>query len=97
MTKRSNSVLALGALSDSRRFSSDRRIRSHFALRRASMCEEDGGTVVRCGRDSLESFAAMLLSIGCPLVVREPEVLRETFAALAKRASAAASTSTPER
>jgi predicted DNA-binding transcriptional regulator YafY len=71
--------------------------RSHFALRRASMCEEDGGTVVRCGRDSLESFAAMLLSIGCPLVVREPEVLRETFAALAKRASAAASTSTPER
>jgi hypothetical protein len=68
--------------------------RSHFALYRASICEEDGGTVVRCGRDNLESFAAMLLSIGCPLVVREPQVLREAFAPLAKRASAAASTST---
>jgi predicted DNA-binding transcriptional regulator YafY len=66
--------------------------RSHFALHRASMCEENGGTTVRCGRDNLESFAAMLLSIGCPLVVREPQALRETFAALAKRASAAAST-----
>lgn len=64
--------------------------RSHFALHRASACEEDGGTVVRCGRDSLESFAAMLLSIGCRLVVREPPELRETFAALAERASAAA-------
>jgi len=65
--------------------------RSHFALHRASMCAENGGTTVRCGRDHLEVFAAMLLSLGCRIVVREPAALRETFAVLAKRASAAAS------
>jgi len=64
--------------------------RSHFALHRASISEENGGTTVRCGRDTLDAFAAMLLSLGCRIVVREPQALRATFAALAKRASAAA-------
>jgi hypothetical protein len=34
----------------------------------------------------------MLLSLGCRITVRQPPQLRETFAALAKRASAAAAT-----
>jgi predicted DNA-binding transcriptional regulator YafY len=63
---------------------------SQLAFYRVSMSEEDGGTVLRCGRDSLELFAAMLLSLGCRIVVREPAELRATFAALAERASAAA-------
>jgi predicted DNA-binding transcriptional regulator YafY len=66
--------------------------RSHFALHRVSMSEENGGTTLRCGRDHLEGFAAMLLSLGCRITVRQPPQLRETFAALAKRASAAAAT-----
>jgi len=68
--------------------------RSHFALHRVAMREENGGTTLQCGRDNLESFAAMLLSLGCRIEVREPPELRETFAALAKRASAAAGTNT---
>lgn len=64
---------------------------SHFGLYRVSMCEENGGTTLRCGRDNLEMFAAMLLSLGCRIAVRQPPELKETFAALAKRASSAAS------
>jgi predicted DNA-binding transcriptional regulator YafY len=64
--------------------------RSHFALHRVSMCEENGGTMLRCGRDNLEAFAAMLLSLGCRIVVREPPELREMFATLARRANDAA-------
>jgi predicted DNA-binding transcriptional regulator YafY len=64
--------------------------RSHFGLHRVSMCEEHGGTTLRCGRDKLDVFAAMLLSLGCKIVVREPAELRQAFATLAKRASAAA-------
>jgi predicted DNA-binding transcriptional regulator YafY len=62
----------------------------HFAFYRVSMSEENGGTTLRCGRDSLELFAAMMLSLGCRIVVREPAELRATFAALAKRAIDAA-------
>lgn len=64
--------------------------RSHFALHRTSLCEENGGTTVRCGRDNLEVFAAILLSLGCRVSVRQPVALREAFAVLAKRATAAA-------
>ncbi len=64
--------------------------RNHFALHRVAMCEEDGGTRLQCGRDHLESFAAMLLSLGCRIVVREPAELRKTFTEIAKRANQAA-------
>lgn len=64
--------------------------RAHFALYRVAMQEENGGTTLRCGRDNLEAFAAMLLSLGCRVAVREPAALRETFAGLAKRAAQAA-------
>ncbi|MCU1335400.1 MAG: Transcriptional regulator, DeoR family [Bryobacterales bacterium] len=68
--------------------------RSHFAPYRVAMREENGGTTLQCGRDNLELFAAMLLSLGCRIVVREPPELTEAFATLAKRASDAAATST---
>lgn len=61
-----------------------------FALHRVALWEENGGTAVRCGRDTLEMFAAMLLSLGCRVVVREPEELKKTFARLGKRAMAIA-------
>ncbi len=64
--------------------------RSQFALYRVSMEEEKGGTAVRCGRDHLESFAAMLLSLGCRVEVRAPEELRAVFGKLAERAGQAA-------
>jgi predicted DNA-binding transcriptional regulator YafY len=59
---------------------------SHFALHRVAMTEENAGTTVRCGRDNLQAFAAMLLSLGCRVVVREPEELKEAFANVARRA-----------
>ncbi len=58
----------------------------HFALHRVSLWEENKGTALRCGRDHLESFAAMLLSLGCRIVVRQPEELKQAFAAVARRA-----------
>jgi predicted DNA-binding transcriptional regulator YafY len=65
---------------------------SHFALHRVAMREEDGGTSLRCGRDNLETFAVMLLSLGCRIIVREPHELKEAFSTLAKRAADAAQT-----
>jgi predicted DNA-binding transcriptional regulator YafY len=53
--------------------------------------EKDGeGTRLRCGRDQLEMFAAMLLSMRRRIVVYEPAELRETFRELAARATQAA-------
>lgn len=63
---------------------------SCFALYRVAMSEEDGGTTLRCGRDNLQTFAAMLLTIGCRIVVREPPELKEAFATVAQRAMQAA-------
>lgn len=63
---------------------------SHFAIYSATAREENGGTTLQCGRDHLEIFAAMLLSLDCWIVVREPLELKQVFAALAKRASDAA-------
>lgn len=62
---------------------------SHFALYRVAMSEENGGTTLRCGRDELEPFAAMLLSLGCRIEVRAPMELRETFGAISRRAAEA--------
>lgn len=64
--------------------------RSHFALHRAVIEGANGGTVMRCARENLEPFAAMLLSLGCRIVVREPQELRDMFGRLAGRAREAA-------
>lgn len=51
---------------------------------------QEGGTRLRCGRDRLEMFAAMLLSLGRRIVVRSPKELHETFRQLARQATQAA-------
>ena len=64
--------------------------RSHFALHRVMMQDENGGAALRCARENLDPFAAMLLSLGCRIVVRHPPELHETFRRLAARATQAA-------
>jgi predicted DNA-binding transcriptional regulator YafY len=68
--------------------------RSHFALHRVLMEDENGGTTLRCSRENLEPFAAMLLTLGCSIVVRQPRELRGAFERLAARATEAAVGST---
>ena len=63
---------------------------AHFALYRVSIEAEGEGTALRCARDNLDRFAAMLLSIGHRIEVRRPDALREAFARLASRAAEAA-------
>ncbi|EYB68529.1 transcriptional regulator [Deinococcus phoenicis] len=48
-----------------------------------------GGTRLRCKRDVLEPFAALLLGLGCAVAVHHPPELRDIFGGLAARASAA--------
>lgn len=57
---------------------------------RVAIEEENGGTRLRCGRDRLEMFAAMLLSTGRRIVVRSPDEMRKTFRELAQSALQAA-------
>ena len=64
--------------------------RSHFALHRVMMEDENGGTTLRCARENLEPFAAMLLTLGCSIVVRQPRELHGVFERLAARATEAA-------
>jgi predicted DNA-binding transcriptional regulator YafY len=53
--------------------------------------EKDGqGTRLRCGRDRLEHFAAMLLSMGRRIEIHKPAELRETFRELGRQAVLAA-------
>ncbi len=66
-----------------------------FAHHRVVVSEENGGTLLRCGRESLEPFAAMLLSLGCHVVVRQPHELKQAFAKLAVRAAETAEASPP--
>ena len=61
-----------------------------FAPWRVAIEREKDGTRLRCGRDELQLMAAMLLSLGCRIVVREPPQLREAFRELARRAIEAA-------
>jgi predicted DNA-binding transcriptional regulator YafY len=61
-----------------------------FAPWRVATEEERGGTRLRCGRDQLHMFAAMLLSMRCRIVVHEPAELRQTFRELALHAMQAA-------
>jgi predicted DNA-binding transcriptional regulator YafY len=63
---------------------------SHLAPWRVVAREDNGGTVLNCGRENLQMFAAMLLSFDCRVIVRQPPELRETFANLARRAAEAA-------
>jgi predicted DNA-binding transcriptional regulator YafY len=69
--------------------------RSHFAQHRVMMEDNNGGTALRCSRANLEPFAAMLLMLGCSIVVRQPRELKEAFDRLASRASQAAASSWP--
>ena len=63
--------------------------RQSFALWRVSLEPEEDGVRMRCGRDDLEMFAAMLLTLNRRIVVRSPEELRETFRKIAQRGTAA--------
>ena len=64
-----------------------------FAPWRVATEGEQGGTRLRCGRDRLEMFAAMLLALGRRIVVHSPAELRTTFRDLAQRAMEAAEAS----
>jgi predicted DNA-binding transcriptional regulator YafY len=61
-----------------------------FAFWRVATEMQGSGTRLRCGRDRLEMFAAMLLSMGRRVVVHSPRALRETFRELARQAMQAA-------
>jgi len=61
-----------------------------FSRWRIATEPHQGGTRLRCGRDRLEMFAAMLLSTGRRIVVHSPSELRETFRQLAVQAAQAA-------
>jgi predicted DNA-binding transcriptional regulator YafY len=65
----------------------------HIMWHRVAMEEENGGTRLRCAREDLEPFAAMLLTLGCPITVRQPKELNDAFEHLADRASEAAARS----
>ncbi|MBL8217204.1 MAG: YafY family transcriptional regulator [Bryobacterales bacterium] len=65
---------------------------SHFALHRVSIQPEREGTTLRCTRDNVDRFAAMLLSLGYRIEVRQPPELRQAFHRLAARAMQAAGT-----
>lgn len=62
----------------------------NFAPWRIATEPEGDGTRLRCGRDRLEMFAAMLLSMGRRIVVHQPPALRETFRDLSRQAREAA-------
>jgi len=61
-----------------------------FGFWRIATEAHEGGTRLRCGRDRLEMFAAMLLGTGRRIVVHSPVELRETFGQLARQAKQAA-------
>ncbi|HKD82593.1 MAG TPA: YafY family protein [Candidatus Angelobacter sp.] len=61
-----------------------------FAFWRVATEQQGKGTRLRCGRDRLEMFAAMLLSTRRRIVVHSPAELRKTFRTLAHEALLAA-------
>jgi predicted DNA-binding transcriptional regulator YafY len=61
-----------------------------FAPFRVATESERGGTRLRCGRDRLRSFAAMLLGMGHRIIIHEPAELKATFKELATLAQQAA-------
>lgn len=66
--------------------------RKSFAFWRVSLEPDGNGVRLRCGRDNLEMFAAMLLTFDRRIVVHSPNELREAFQRLAQRGEAAART-----
>lgn len=54
---------------------------------RASVTEEGGGVVLRCGVNDLQGFAARLLELGCGLELRSPPELKAAFQRLSERAA----------
>ncbi len=64
--------------------------RQSFALWRVTMEPQNNGVRLRCGRDDLNMFAAMLLTLNRRIHVHSPNELRETFRQLGKRGAAAA-------
>jgi len=67
-----------------------------FAAWRIATEAHEGGTRLRCGRDRLEMFAAMLLSMARRIVVHSPPELRETFRQMGRRAMEVGGTGTRE-
>ena len=61
-----------------------------FAPWRVATKPDQGGTRLRCGRDHLRMFAAMLLGTGRRVLVHQPQELKETFRKLAAQATEAA-------
>ena len=61
-----------------------------FVPMRVAAEGQEGGTRLRCGRDRLEMFAAVLLTMGRRIVVHSPVEMRETFRQLARQALEAA-------
>lgn len=57
---------------------------------RVATQKDHDGTLLRCGRDRLQPFAAMLLSMGRRIVIHKPVELREAFKELARQALQAA-------
>ncbi len=66
-----------------------------FAPMRVVAEAQENGTRLRCGRDRLEMFAGMLLSMGRRIVVHSPPELRETFRQLARLATETAAAEKP--
>ena len=61
-----------------------------LSLWRVSLEPEEGGVRLRCGRDDLNLFAAMLLTLNHRIVVRSPPDLCESFRQIARRGMEAA-------
>jgi predicted DNA-binding transcriptional regulator YafY len=66
-----------------------------FAPWRVATEPQEGGTRLRCGRDRLDMFAAMLLSMGRRIVVYSPVELCDTFRQLGRLAMQTADESSP--
>ena len=66
-------------------------VRQGLPLLRPILSERGGGTLLRCGVESLIAFAAMLLALNVQVVVERPSALPSAFEEVARRASALAS------
>jgi predicted DNA-binding transcriptional regulator YafY len=63
------------------------RAQCYFSWHRVMVEGHNGGTTLRCAREKLEPFAAMLLTLGCSIVVHQPQELIQAFDRLATRAA----------
>ncbi|AFZ67873.1 helix-turn-helix transcriptional regulator [Deinococcus peraridilitoris] len=70
--------------------------RSLLAPWRVTLQGERDGTRLRCTREHLEPFAAMLLGLGCDFTVHAPQELHTVFARLSARAARCAAGEGPE-